>query len=41
MFKPSASRSRRAILGALVSGTNGSPAPILRTMQRGGLNAHR
>jgi hypothetical protein len=41
MFKPSACRSRRAVLGALVSGTNGSPAPIFPCQSLGGLNAHR
>ncbi len=40
MFKPSASRSRRAVLGALVSGANGSPAPIPRHLSIGGFNVH-
>ena len=40
MFKPSASRSRRAVLGALVSGANGSPAPIFRHKRLGGFHVH-
>lgn len=41
MFKPSASRSRRAVLGALVSGANGTPAPIPQIIVFGAFYAHR
>ena len=40
MFKASACRSRRAVLGALVSGANGTPAPIFRHKSLGGFNVH-